>query len=266
MGSRGRSPRARYGRVLALGRQARERQRAGCDGVPGAQPPSKIRSDVVRIVAVLAVLLAIGACGDDDADDAASRSSTTTATAAPATTSTTVASAEDTEGISELEALAPALLVAGAELPLVGLQDLGYAPPAGPAGCDFVLDDEVPPDLHVGTALGSNGVAFVSEAIRVYPDAATAAEAFDAAVGNEPGCRAAYDELTGPTDVNDRIGADRAVTFTMVDRGGPTEVVYALVGDALVAFVFPPPADPAGPPALDVAAFGVGKILAALEA
>jgi hypothetical protein len=233
-----------------------------------------IPSGVVRVIAAAAVLLVAAGCGGGDptttsasaptGPSTTSAGPTTTTTSAPEVTTTTL----DGEGISELEALAPGLLVAATELTLTGgVQDLGYTPPGPLPACDFVLDDEVPPDLHVGTSLGpSAGLTYVVEAIRVYPDEATAAAAFDAAVANEEPCRAHQQGFTGPTDVNDRMGADRAVSFGALDRGGATEVFYALVGDALVAFVFPPPGDPSQPPPTDVAAFGIGKILAALEA
>ena len=219
---------------------------------------------------VLVVGVALAGCGDDGTTGATGSTGATTTSLAETTTSepeaTTTSTTVDGEGISELEALAPGLLLAAGELGVPGIEDLGYTPPGSLPPCDFVLDDEVAADLHVGTTLGVNGLPYVVEAIRVYPDEATAADAFDAAVANEEPCRAHQQAFTGPTDVNDRIGADRAASFGVVDQGGPTEVVYALVGDALVAFVFPPPGDPSQPPPIDVAAFGVGKILAALEA
>jgi hypothetical protein len=224
-----------------------------------------VRSTVTALVAALALAAGCGDGGSGAATDPTSVTTTTAAAAAGEATTTTAAT-EETDGISELEALAPELLVAAAELPVAGIGDLGYSPAGSLPGCDFVLDDEVPPDLNVGTSLGANGLAFVTEVIRVYSDADAAASAFATAVANEEPCRSHEQSFSGPTDVNDRIGADRAVAFSALDRGGPTEVVYALVGDALVSFEFPPPADPTGPPPLDVAAFGVGKILAALEA
>jgi hypothetical protein len=210
-------------------------------------------------VAGAAVLVAVAAgCAGDDAPpegDAAGGGGATATTAAPTTTA-------DPEGIGDLEALAPELLVTAADLG-AGTEDLGYAPAPPPALCELDLDAQHPVAVHAGTTL-RQGAYVLTQVVRVLDGEPAAAAAFDAWVAAEPSCRPANPPVTGPQDVNDRVGADRAVLFRVTTRGGEAVLVVALVGDALVSFDHSVPTG--GPDPVDVAAFGVGKILAALEA
>lgn len=229
-----------------------------------------MRSASLTLVATLVV--AAGCGGGGSGGEVVAPDGTATTTVVPVVTTASTAdptTTVDAEGISELEALAPGLLIAAAELGIEGARDLGYAPTDTSPRCDFDLDVEHAVDVHVGTTLEAGGYT-VTEIIRVLAEPGAAADAFDAWVANEGPCRPPDPEVTGPVDVNDRVGADRAVSFTVPTRGGAAVLVVALVGDALVSF------DQSGVPMapdgaylldpLDVAAFGVGKILAALEA
>jgi hypothetical protein len=228
----------------------------------------------VIAVAVLAVVGLLGAaCGGDDeptADDATTTTTqpaaTTTTTAAPTTTAEAGAgdpstSVPEGEGISELEALASDLLILPTELGAPA-EDQGYVPGAP---CGVELDDEHPPDVQVGTRLLTPNGEFVEE-IRIYPDTDAAIAAYETAVELERGCWIETRGLpTGPEDVNERVGADAAVFVTAGDRGGNLHRVTTRVADAVVTFSL------SGQVGfvldlVEVGAFGVGKIIAALEA
>jgi hypothetical protein len=241
--------------------------------VAAVRPP---RSTCRAGVAVTALaLLVVAGCGDGGGS--ADPATTTTAAADAASTSTAAASITtatggtadttgttdlDGEGISELEALAGELLIRGDELG-VPTQDRGYTP-ALPPGCPYDLDEDHPPDVHVGTTLHTDNGTFV-EVLRVYPDTDAARAAFTAAVDNEPGCSFADRDATGPVEVNERVGADAAVRFEAADRSGNTVRITTRVADAVVTFSLAGQVGFVLDP-VEVAAFGVGKILAALEA
>jgi hypothetical protein len=228
----------------------------------------------------LALGLAAAGCGDDGAGDEAATEATdgsgTTAAAgdssATATTSesplggVTTTTTEDHEGFTDLELVAPELLIRAAELGVDGAEDLGYTPPPPPPGCPAELDAGHPADVHVGTTIAAGGITVV-EALRVFADAGTASVAYDAWVGAEPSCRLAPPAASGPTDVNDRVGADASMSFA--SAAGDDVLVLALLGDAVVSVRTSGTATAADGtpllPPLDVAAYAVGKLLAALE-
>jgi hypothetical protein len=196
---------------------------------------------------LIVVLLALAACGDDGGDDgtpSSTRESVTTASSEP-----------DEEGLAGegtavLEELAQTLLIQPAELGDAAFADQGYSPGSPVSPCGGVGADPAP-DVLAGTALASEPAATtVVEELRVYGSPEDAAAAFDgAASATAPACG------TG-VDVAAEVGADRAVAFT-----GDSTYVVALVADTVLAFhVAGTALDP-----LEVAAFGAGKVLAALE-
>lgn len=220
-----------------------------------------------RLLVPLLLALPLLACGDDDDEGGGGRSTTTTvrttATSAPTTPTTA-----DGEGIAELEALAQGLLITLDELAVPTFADAGYTPFEGANECGVDVDGDLPPDALVGTILRDDTRIFQQE-IRVYASATAAAVGFDARVGafacGTGGQGTAYGE---PVDVNDRVGADAAFAVTATNPQIEALLVTALVSDAVVSFVFtrPPGEAPADlPDPVEVAAFGTGKILAALE-
>jgi len=237
----------------------------------------RLRSNVVpsRSVAALAAALLLSACGGGGSDDGAvdgdgAGRSTSTEAARPTPTSGAITgTTDDHEGLTDLEVLAPQLLIAPGELGVADVQDLGYTPPGPTEGCAFHLDRDQPADVHVGTTLLAGGVTII-DALRVYADAAAASAAYDAWMAEEPGCRPASPAVVGPTDVNEAIGADASMSFTTSLPSGDDVLVVALVGDAIISVAMTgvsPGADgTVALPPLDVAAFAVGKVLAALEA
>jgi hypothetical protein len=109
------------------------------------------------------------------------------------------------------------------------------------------------------------GVQAVEEIIRVYPTPEAAEAAFEAWVAFPPDCTYGLGLAMGePADGGEPVGADRSVIYR-ADRGGgaTSTLVVALVSDSLVTTMV------TGTPGLDpveVGAFAVGKIQAALEA
>jgi hypothetical protein len=233
-----------------------------------------------RSVAALAAALLLGACGGGGSDDAAvdgdgaGRSTSTEVAQATPTSGAITGSTDDHEGLTDLEVLAPQLLIAPGELGVADVQDLGYTPPGPSQRCAFHLDRDQPADVHVGTTLLAGGVTIIN-ALRVYADAAAASAAYDAWVAAEPGCRPANPAVVGPTDVNTAtnvnaaVGADASMSFTTSLPSGDDVLVVALVGDAVISVAMTGVSAGAGGtvalPPLDVAAFAVGKVLAALE-
>jgi len=198
---------------------------------------------------VLAVLVTAAACGDD-----AGSGDEQTASTAPVTATSITETEEgvEAEGSGDLEELAQTLLVQPAELGDPSYTDVGYTPGAVAAVCGGALDG-LPADVLAGTALASDplGTRVVQE-LRVYPTEDDAGAAFDAAAG-AAGCGEG-------ADVNADVGADRATAFVGEPNDAGTYVV-ALVADTVLAFhVVGTALDP-----LEVAAFGAGKVLAALE-
>lgn len=249
-------------------------------------------------VASALALLALGACGDDpEPSGGAATSAAAPATDAPATTggddgeattttedaaeatSTTSATAggdDDPEGIDDLESLAQSLLVQPGEIDTETLtfEDTGYVPPdeGGVNACGNPLTDSVvPPAVLVGTTLTepTSGLQLLQE-IRIYADEAEAGEAFDTGV-EALGCGTSADgalTLDGPIDVTEEVGGDRASAFDLEAPETEGVLVAVHLSDSVVLFLFTGSVGAAesvgaGSP-LDVAAFGVGKILAAL--
>jgi hypothetical protein len=221
---------------------------------------------------VAALALALLACGDDG-DGAATTSTTeapsttsttevTTTTEAAGTTSTTEAGVDHgdaEEGLAELEALVPQLLVTAAELG-PDVEDIGFRPQED---IDCTVDADHEPDVLAGTGLMA-GAQVVEEVIRVYPSPEAAEAAFEAWLASPPACTHGLGVAMGePVDGGEPVGADRSVVYE-AERGGAstTTLVVALVSDALVttAVTGTPGLDP-----LEVGAFAVGKVQAALE-
>lgn len=231
----------------------------------------------VAVATVLCAAAIVAGCGSDDEqsiDADPSTATSTTTTAPPAADSTTTTGAPDDpgdpsttttvdgEGISELEVLAADLLVLGPELG-VAAQDLGWAPP-GPSTCGFDLDAEHAVDVVAGTTLLTDNGTF-EQVLRVYPDTESAAEAYDAAVDHEAECNFESGAATGPTDVSGEVGADAAASFSQSTRSGNLVRITTHVADAVVTFSLSGQVGFVLDP-IEVAAFGIGKILAALEA
>ena len=206
-----------------------------------------------RPVALLLVVALFGACSDDEpTPDAAS---TTT------TTEVTEEEVHDDEGVGDLQEVAAQLLVTADELG-TGFADAGYVPGTEPNACGFALDEEHPPDVLVGVRLDGGG-SFAQQELRVYPNTEASAAAYDAATEGST-CPPAVSSLG---DVADEVGADAATMFREASPTGDATTVVAVVSDTVATFrVEGPPggAPPVDP--IDLAAFGTGKLLAALEA
>lgn len=249
------------------------------------------RTTTKQVVGAIVALLALVGCGDGEADERAdvqdettttSEPATTTTRAAPRSTTSTTAAPDDTgtvgeladelatteEGDTGLEQLSLELLVVPADLAGQSFVDAGYVPTEGPNGCGVDVDAVHPTSVLVGTGLADADGRSIVEELRVYADVAAAQAAYDAhrtalACGTD-GEGTTY----GPAvDVNDVVGADAAEEVAVVVEDAQGVVVVALVGDAVLTFATSAPA--ATPATLDpreLAAFGVGKVLAALEA
>lgn len=234
--------------------------------------------------ALAAALLLTAACGDDDATDAGDDTTTTTEALEDETSTTivpddeddepaddtTTTTAEDGEGIDPLEGLAQSLLITLDELAVEGFQDVGYTPTDGPNQCGVDLDAEHPNQVLVGTTLGHDQLAFQQE-IRVYGSTQEAMVAFSAGVDGAT-CEGLPDgtTFTEPTDVTEAVGGDQAIAITATNPTTEAVVVAVLLSDSVVSFTFvsspPGSAESLGAPnPAEVAAFGVGKIEAALE-
>jgi hypothetical protein len=235
-------------------------------------PPRLARA----LAPVAALALALLACGDDgeagsdgttttttEAADTTSSTSTTTTAAAEddgeATTTTGADHGDEEEGLAELEALVPQLLIAAPELG-PDAEDIGFRPQED---VDCSVDADHTPDVLAGTGL-QVGTQVVEEVLRVYPSPEEAEAAFEAWLAFPPECTFGWGVAMGePVDGGEPVGADRSVVYT-AERGGgsSTTVVVALVSDTLVttAVTGTPGLDP-----VEVGAFAVGKVQAALE-
>ncbi len=236
------------------------------------------------LIVLTAALVACG--GDGEAGDAGATTTTgrrevaeaTTTTSDRDRTTTTTGAIDGTsstvddlggEGLGDLDALVPSLLITLDELAVEGFEDLGFTPSPGPDACGSDVDAEHPADVTVGTTLGANNVS-VTETIRVYP-ATEAAAGAQVAFVNSLGCDVHSSGVTVSevADITARVGAEEAAAITATGPDIEATLVVARVGDAVVSFTFagtPGAAAAAGAPdPLDVAAFGLGKILAALE-
>lgn len=216
------------------------------------------RPGTLAIALWTTLVLVLSACGSDDDGDE------TTTTGGDETTTTV-----DDEGISPLEDLAQSLLVTVDELGIADFQDAGYNPEQGPNQCGYDLDAEYPAEVLVGTTLGNSQLVFEQE-IRVYPTSLEAQVAYASGVDG-----ATCDDLPDGTtfgeqiDLTEQVGGDSATGITVTSPALEGVVVVVLVSDAVVSFTFvgaPGAAEASGAPnPAEVAAFGVGKILAALE-
>jgi hypothetical protein len=221
---------------------------------------------------LVAIALALAACGDDGGGDTAGTTteapeSTTSSTDASSTTTssstTTTESGVDhgdaEEGLAELEALVPQLLITAAELG-PDAEDIGFRPQED---LDCTVDADHEPDVLAGAGLMA-GAQVVEEVIRVYPSPEAAEAAFEAWLAFPPECTFGWGLAMGtPVDGGELVGADRSVVYEAA-RGGEatTTLVVALVSDSLVttAVTGTPGLDP-----VEVGAFAVGKVQAALE-
>lgn len=238
--------------------------------------------------AVLAVAAVACSGGDDVATEATGPAPSTTA--APATTTTTVAApvvttattaAPGDEGadaghdeLSELEEghtalvdFAVDLLVGSADLAGQSFEDAGYTPTEGPGPCGTDLDADHPADVLVGTTLADADGRRITEEIRVFAGTDEAADAFEAHRGALAcGGDGAGTTFGAATDVNDVVGADAASEVAVTSEDGSGVVITALVADTVLTFrIAAPSVTPSSLDPREVAAFGVGKILAALE-
>ena len=231
-------------------------------------PPRHARA-LAPVVAVALVLLG---CGDDGEPAAttttstapeATSTSTSTSTTEPDPTTTVepgVDHGDDEEGLGDLDVLVPQLLVTATELG-PDVEDVGFRPPED---VDCGVDGDHPPDVLAGTGLQAPGQV-VEEIIRVYPSPEAAEAAFEAWVDFPPDCTYGLGLAMGePVDGGEPVGADRSVVYRAArDDGTTSTLVVALVSDSLVATVV------TGTPGMDpveVGAFAVGKVQAALEA
>ncbi|MBA2281600.1 MAG: hypothetical protein H0W25_10265 [Acidimicrobiia bacterium] len=244
------------------------------------------------LAAAALTLLPLAACGSDSplptADETTTTAAettttteaeTTTTTETPDSTATTAGDAgdgSDDEGIDEIESLAQSLLVEAGEVSTDTLtfEDSGYTPPDAdrPNACGAPSTDSVvPPQVLVGTSLTEPASTLVfQEEIRVYVDEAEAGEAFAAGV-EALSCGTSIDgtvTIDGPTDVAEEVGGDEAVAFAVRAEAIEGVLVVVRVSDAVVLFLFTAPpgvaAEILAPDPLEVSAFGIGKILAAL--
>ena len=231
-------------------------------------PPHRVRA----LAPVAALALALLACGDDGDASGTTTSSTeastttteaaeTTTTEVPGTTTTEaeVDHGDEEEGLAELEALIPQLLITAAELG-PDVEDIGFRPPED---VDCGIDDDHPADVLAGTGLQAPS-QMVEEAIRVYATPEAAEAAFEAWLAFPPTCTYGLGVAMGaPTDGGEPVGADRSVVYSASGDGGSNStLVVALVSDSLVTTVVTgaPDLDP-----VEVGAFAVGKVQAALE-
>jgi hypothetical protein len=241
---------------------------------------------------VLVAVLGAGCGGGSDDERAGATAAPTTDEAetsttgapAPPSSPTTTASAGDgeaaatlaeaageglaDEGDAQLADLALELLITPAELAGQTFVDTGYVPPEGAGPCGLDTDAAHPPDVLVGTALADAEGRAITQELRAYPSTDTSAEAYaahrDALACGTDGAGTTFGP---PTDVSEVVGAGAAseVTVTVEDESGV--VVTALVADVVLTFrIAAPAATPATLDPREVAAFGVGKVLAALEA
>lgn len=231
----------------------------------------------------LVALAGCGDVGDGEVAGATTTASVVTTTTAPAGSTTTSPAATDgaptlgelidelaatEEGQTELEQLSLELLIAPEDLGGQSFTDAGYVPSEGPNECGVDVDADHPASVLVGTGLSDADGRSIVEELRVFADVEAATDAFEArrtawGCGSD-GAGTTFGE---PTDVNEVVHADAGSEVTVVTEDQSGVVITALVGDAVLTFGVAAPA--AAPPALDpreVAAFGVGKVLAALEA
>lgn len=218
--------------------------------------------------ALACAVLALAACGGDDADEAVPTTTVTTE-APPSSTATTGAEPEEPttttisdEGLGDVEAVLQQLLVRPAELGDHGFVDAGYTPDEGANACGVDVDADVPPGALVGARLQSESLQLVvQQEVRAYTSVEEAAAAF--AAGREA-IRCGTGE---PTDVTTEVGGDEAFSVTFADEGSAGTLVVAQVTDVIVTFQLAaaPGADTSALDPLEVAAFGVGKLLAYLE-
>ena len=154
------------------------------------------------------------------------------------------------------------LLVVPADLQGQTFADAGYVPTEGANVCGVDADAAHPAEVRVGTNLVDDANRSIVEEIRVYADVDVATAAYEAH-------RVALDCAGGPsTDVTADVGGDAAAESTVAEDEGRGGVrITVLVGDALVQVEVITP-DGAEGTLVDreVAAFAVGKVLAALEA
>jgi hypothetical protein len=226
----------------------------------------------------MAALLLLGAAacgGDDDGDDTADDTTTTTEAADEETTTTTVVDDEETttttvtdEGNLAIEQFAQSTLITLEELALEGFTDLGYTPSPGPNQCGFDIDATHPAAVVVGTDLGSDTLRFLQE-VRVYETPAAAETAFQAGLEGTQCTPEDGTQIAAPIDVTTDVDAQQAVLISATRDDLNVVVVAALLSDAVVSFNFagaPADIEAAGAPhPVEVAAFGIGKIKAAME-
>jgi hypothetical protein len=243
-----------------------------------------LSSRPAALVLAAALSLGIAACGDDgdgEARDPLERATTTagggddeeTTTTAGDDTTTTTASLDD-EGIGALEAVLSDLLVTAEELGDPSFVDVGYSPEDGDGEnvCGVDVDADVPPATVVGRQLESESLqlAFQQE-LRGYDSIDGAAEAYAAGLEGTS-CGTSPDgtiTLTAPQDVTAQVGGDEAFAVGVTGEGIEGVLVAVRVTDVIATFQFAGAtgaAEAAGAPdPIDVAAFGVGKLLAFLE-
>ena len=212
------------------------------------RPTRAGRAGVALVAVVVAAVVTAGCGGDDDASDDDDAAPASTSTSAAITTTT--AADEDGlagEGTGVLDELAQTLLIQAAELGDASFADAGYSPGAA-------LGAVWRPRRGPGTR-------------RPGRDRARLGVDGDDGDRGAPGLRLARGRRRRPlppppalctagTDVAAQVGADRALAFA-----GESTYVVALVADTVLAFhVTGTAVDP-----LEAAAFGTGKVLAALE-
>jgi hypothetical protein len=201
----------------------------------------------IRAAAVLVAAAVVG-CGGDDASPDRQPATTGTTIEASISTSTTVGARSD-EGIGALETTLGDLLVTAGELGDPALADLGYAPDDGAPPCGVDAGSLAGETALVGTRIGADGRQVLEE-LRAYADPNAAAGAV-AALRAGPAC-------AGARDITAEVGADQA--FAVSIGGAGDVVVVAQVADVVATFRIEGFAAP-----VEIAAFGLGKVLAFLE-
>lgn len=240
------------------------------------------RSKIVG-AAALALALAVSGCGGGDDDDAAD-ATTTTEEVAETTTTTEAEPEEETTTTSEAEEPDPDepsldVLVGILDPLLVTSEEISdqfttgeweASDSAPPCGND--PDVAYPPGVQTGTVLGSDDLGlYFQQDIRGYEtpgDAAAVLELAREAFGcgtdtNDPSI-----QLGEVTDVSAAVGAVAIAVEVSVD-GDPGSIVIAQYSDVVVSFQFQGDGDAASaagiPAPLDVARFGMDKIITGLE-
>lgn len=242
----------------------------------------RTRSQIVGAAALVLALTLAGCGGGDDSDAAETTTTTeeeveeTTTTTEAEEESTTTSEAEEPESDDpsneDLLAVIEPLVITADEISDQFGTGEWEADVDSSSPCDQDPDDTYPPAAQTGTVVGSDDLnLYLRQDIRVYStigDAEAvlelAAEAFSCGADTtDPSL-----ELGPVTDVSDEVGVD-AFAVEVLQDGDPGSLIVALYSDVVVSFQFVGDGDVAAtegiPSPLEVATFGVEKIITGLE-